>query len=171
VKGQSLRVLSFRVRGVNVEIRELSLSEVDEALLLIREVLLETESGECTQMGVLTFLESLRVEDFITLIREEAYLLLGAFADGDVLVGVLGARENFLVLLFVDQRFSGLGYGKSLLAHYVKRIKGGERIYREILTNASLGAVKFYEIMRFGVCGDEMVVSGVPHKPMSLRFL
>lgn len=58
MKGQSLRVLSFWVEGrrVVMEIRELSISEVEESLLLIREVFLETESGECTQMGVLTFL-------------------------------------------------------------------------------------------------------------------
>lgn len=65
-----------------MEIRELSISEVEDALLLIKEVFLDTEAKECTQMGILTFLESLRVEDLIMLIREEGYLLLGAFADG-----------------------------------------------------------------------------------------
>ena len=42
MKGQSLRVLSFWVEGrrVVMEIRELSISEVEEALLLIKEALL-----------------------------------------------------------------------------------------------------------------------------------
>lgn len=84
---------------------------------------------------------------------------------------MLDARVNYLVIIFVDQRFSGRGYGEILLAHYVKWTQDEERIFRGILINASLGAVKFYEKMGFCVSGDEMVVSGVPYKPMSLRLL
>jgi len=153
-----------------MEIRELSISEVKDALLLIKEVFLATEAKECTPDGISVFLDSLKVDDFIGMIREEQYVLLGAFADEDILAGVLGARGNFLLLLFVGRRYSGVGYGRSLLENYIKRIKGGERTYREILTNASLGAVKFYEKMGFRVFGDEMVVSGVPYRPMTMRF-
>ena len=153
-----------------MEIRELSIGEVEEALLLIKKVFLETEAKECTYGGVGVFLDSLKVSDFVAASRGEEYVLLGAFAEEDTLVGVLGARENYLLLLFVDRRYSGVGYGRGLLECYMKRLQSGERTYREVLTNASLGAVKFYEKMGFHVSGDEMLVSGVPYRPMTMRF-
>ena len=87
----------------DMEIRELSLSEIEAASNLIRKVFLETEAKECQKIGVDFFLDSLKVDNFLPLIREDNYLLFGLFDDEVGLAGVLGARGSFLALLFVDQ--------------------------------------------------------------------
>lgn len=131
MKGQSLRVLSFWVEGrkVVMEIRELSISEVEDALLLIKEVLLDTEAKECTPGGVGVFLDSLKESDFIAMIREEQYILLGAFDEEDRLAGVLGARGGFLALLFVRVDHMGRGYGKRLCRFYEDKVLSPEGGY------------------------------------------
>jgi len=100
-----------------LEIRELSISELEDAASLIRKVFLETEAKECQTKGVKFFLDSVKSDSFLPLIREENYLLYGLFSDEARLVGVLGARESYLALLFVDQDHirRGLLQGKSIM--------------------------------------------------------
>lgn len=149
-----------------MEIRELSISEVDEALHLIKEVFLATEAKECTEKGVSAFVDSLKASDFIALIREEQYVLVGVFDEADRLSGVLGARGGFLALLFVGVDHMGKGYGKRLYRFYEMSILSSERVYTEISTNSSLGAVSFYKKLGFHSTGVQKEIHGIPFIPM-----
>ncbi|MFH5836143.1 GNAT family N-acetyltransferase [Proteiniclasticum sp. C24MP] len=149
-----------------MEIRELSIDEVEEALLLIKEVFLATEAKECTPGGVSVFLDSLKVSDFIAMIREEQYILLGVFDEEDRFAGVLGARGGFLALLFVSLGCMGRGYGKRLYRFYEDRLLSGEVAYSKISTNSSLGAVSFYEKLDFYSTGDQEQIHGIPFVSM-----
>lgn len=149
-----------------MEIRELSISEVEDALLLIKEVFLATEAKECTPGGGGVFLDSLKESDFIAMIREEQYILAGCFDEEDHLSGVLGARGGFLALLFVGVDHMGQGYGKRLYRFYEDRVLSGEVTYGKIYTNSSLGAVSFYEKMGFCTTGKHKEIHGIPFVPM-----
>ena len=151
-----------------MEIRELSLSELEDAASLIRKVFLETEANECQKNGVEFFLDSVKVDNFFPLIREENYLLYGLFIDDLGLVGILGARENYLALLFVDQDHKGKGYGRQLFSYYKKKIASGEEQYGRITTNSSIGAQSFYEKLGFTVVGEKVEIFGVPYIPMMM---
>lgn len=154
-----------------MEIRELSISEVEEALLLIKEVFLATEAKECTPGGVGVFLDSLKESDFISMIREEQYILAGIFDEANRLSGVLGARGGFLALLFVRVNHMGKGYGKRLYWFYVDRVLTSEVFYSRISTNSSLGALSFYEKMGFFSTGAQKEIHGIPFIPMEKILL
>ena len=149
-----------------MEIRELSLSELDAASNLIREVFLETEAKECEKLGVSFFLESVTADSFFALIREENYLLVGLFNEEAGLAAVLGARENFLALLFVDQKQKRKGYGRRLFKYYKDKIASRDEDYRRITTNSSIEAQSFYEKLGFTVAGEKVEIFGVPYIPM-----
>ncbi|HSR04230.1 MAG TPA: GNAT family N-acetyltransferase [Proteiniclasticum sp.] len=151
-----------------LEIRELSISELEDAANLIRKVFLETEAMECQAKGVGFFLDSVKADSFLPLIREENYLLYGLFFDDGGLAGVLGARGNYLALLFVDQKHKGKGCGRELFDYYKKRIASGEEHYGRITTNSSIGAQNFYEKLGFKVAGEKVEIFGVPYIPMMM---
>jgi len=151
-----------------LEIRELSISELEDAASLIRKVFLETEAKECQTNGVDFFLDSVKSDSFLPLIREENYLLYGVFSDDGDLVGILGARGNYLALLFVDQKHKGKGYGRELFAYYERKIASGEEHYRRITTNSSIGAQNFYEKLGFKVVGEKVEIFGIPYIPMMM---
>jgi GNAT superfamily N-acetyltransferase len=151
-----------------MEIRELSLSEVECGINLIRKVFLETEAKECRANGVGFFLDSMNKASFLPPIREGKYQFYGLFADEVGLVGVLGARENYLALLFVDQDHKGKGYGRDLFAYYRGKISSGEERYEKITTNSSIGAQNFYERLGFSVVGERAEIFGVPYIPMMM---
>lgn len=154
-----------------MEIRELSISEVEEALLLIKEVFLATEAKECAPDGVSVFLDSLKKSDFVAMIREEWYILAGVFDEEDRLAGVLGARGGYLALLFVRVDHMGKGYGKRLYRFYEDRVLTSEVFYSRISTNSSLGAVSFYEKMEFYSTGAQKEIHGIPFIPMEKKLV
>lgn len=148
-----------------MEIRELSLSEIEEAAKLIREVFLNTEARECDEKGIKAFLDSIRTSNFTAMITEGNYELIGLY-DDHRLAGVLGARGSYLALLFVREKQMGKGYGKMLFARYEEKICSSEEHYAKITTNSSIGAKSFYEKLGFRSTGEKVQVHGIPIIPM-----
>ena len=105
------------------------------------------------------------------MIREEQYILVGAFDEEDRLAGVLGARGGFLALLFVRVDHMGKGYGKRLYRFYEDKVLTSEVFYSRISTNSSLGALSFYEKMGFFSTGAQKEIHAIPFLPMEKILL
>ena len=141
-------------------IRELDLSEIEEALYLVWKVFQEYEAPDYTKEGI---------EEFYKSIHDESYLSqlcwYGAFVHG-ILVGVIATRSSgtHIALFFVDGTYHRQGIGKRLF-QTARTANDGVRM----TVNSSPYAVPVYHKLGFRDTGKEQVVCGLRFTPMALE--
>ncbi|SFN65263.1 GNAT family N-acetyltransferase [Proteiniclasticum ruminis] len=151
-----------------MNVRLLHGHEVEKALLLIREVFLQTESRGLSQRAVDSFLNMQTRDAFLQILSDEKTVFLGAFDEELDLVGVLCAEGFFLTHLYVKRR--GKGIGKALYTFYeeilISRMEEGE----VIRLNATLSSVPFYEALGFTLKEEVQEIYGISFVPMEKKL-
>lgn len=147
-------------------VRELSLKELEEALLLIQETFLATEAKDCDPRGIGSFLGTLSLQNSVVMVQEEGFTFHGAFHEDHTLVGVLGAREEYTALLFVRVGCFGKGIGGGLLSCYEDKMRRKRPHEGHLKVNAAPSSVTFYQRKGFVVEGPQRVIFGIPFVPM-----
>lgn len=147
-------------------VRALHLHEVEQAVLLIQEVFLETEARDLAKYAVDSFLQMQTKEGFLRQLQKSEAVFLGAFSDRSELLGVLFAEGSYLSHLYVRRR--GEGIGKVLLLSYEEILRN--RMESEVITlNATRSAVPFYELLGFVVKDNTQEICGISFVPMEKK--
>lgn len=134
--------------------------------------------------------------NFITDQYLKKMFLLGRYRlyvakDGDVIVGVLGFRENnHISLLFVDPEYQGCGIGRALISALTAYLSGETReqylpdneadkildvLYEKntepvITVNSAPSAVSFYQTAGFIQTHEPLEKDGIIYVPMEKRI-
>lgn len=149
-----------------MEIRELALSEMQEVSKLMGRVFQKFDAVDCEERGICAFLESVDAENLKVMVREDELRFYGVFEEEGDLVGVLGARRNYLAFLFIHEDHMGCGHGRRLLSYYLDRLRESEECYESVQVNSSSVARAFYARQGFVDKGERIVIFGIPYYPM-----
>lgn len=138
-------------------IRELSESEIPEALSLVWKTFLEFEAPDYSEEGIAEFRKSINAPEYLSQLR-----IFGAF-DEKKLMGVIATRMggNHIALFFVDGKYHRKGIGKRLFQIVKAECSDGK-----ITVNSSPYAVEIYKRLGFCPTDSEQTVTGIRFTPM-----
>lgn len=147
-----------------MEITELTLKNIEEAVNLVREVFMEFEAPEYEEKGVREFLYYIEPGAMTKRMREGELRLWGCF-EGGIIIGVIALRSgSHISLLFVKKEYHRRGIARSLF-EMVKQecaLLG----LKEITVNSSPYARGAYEHLGFSAKSEEQTVNGIRFIPM-----
>ena len=146
------------------EIKDITLSEIDNAINLALKVFMEFEAPEYSQEGINSFTSYVKSEDFKEMFKEGNNIFLGCY-DKEKLVGLIAFRsDSHISLLFVDKEYHRKGIATRLMEEAVIRIKN--KGIKEITVNSSPYAVPFYHSVGFKDTNSEQLSDGIRYTPM-----
>ncbi|MEG0277303.1 MAG: GNAT family N-acetyltransferase, partial [Coprobacillus sp.] len=142
-----------------MEYRILRGHEVKDAVILIHNTFLEDIAPYYDEDAVKVFIEVNSEENFLLEMKENKFILIGAFDER--LVGVAGIVDfKHLRTLFIDKQYQSQKIGTELL----KRIKNF--VNGDLSVNATPKAVSFYQHNGFVPIAKEQWKSGMSFVPM-----
>ena len=151
------------------EVRPLKRKDWDMAMQLAWDTFLVYEAPEYEPEGVKNFHEFVKGDELRRMFAAGAYKAWGAFDKNDVIVGVLGVRNNWHIsLLFVEPSLHHQGIATSLLKNvfYEAAAQGAE----EMTVFSSPFAVEFYHKMGFTDTDREKTADGIRFTPMKIEL-
>lgn len=140
-----------------MEIREITVAELPEAMNLVWEVFLEFEAPEYSPEGVAEFKSFIDGQLVHATIKT-----YGAFENG-TLVGVIATRNegSHIALFFVRKACHGLGIGRKLFEHAV-----AVSTCSSFTVNSSPYAAPIYRKLGFVDTDVEQLTNGLRYIPM-----
>ncbi|NLC96573.1 MAG: GNAT family N-acetyltransferase [Erysipelotrichaceae bacterium] len=145
-------------------VRRIEVVKLNDAIELIKRVFEEFEYFDYDQEGINNFYKSIELETLLKEINNENLKLIGTF-EKKVLTGVLGYKDNRIVLFYVDYDYQGHGMGKALLQHYLEesKFKG----IRQVVVNSTLLVEEIFEKYGFYKTGEAIKENGITYVPMA----
>ena len=138
----------------------LSTDRLYDTLELVRDVFMEFEAPDYSKEGIDEFLRFLEPEEIAEKL-DDGRLKIWVCEHDDKIVGMLGAMENHINLLFVSAKHHRKGIAKHLTELMIEYYKP-----QIITVNSSPYAVEAYRKMGFTETDTEQVVSGIRYIPM-----
>jgi GNAT superfamily N-acetyltransferase len=134
-----------------------------EILNLVRNVFDEYCSADCDQFGLKVFYDFIEEYNFTE--RNQTNCATFIAKVGEAIAGVLEIRDNnHICLLFVDNRFHGMGIAKMLMYEAINLAKTNSVIQVDV--NASLFSEKIYEKLGFRKTDEAQEINGIRFYPM-----
>lgn len=153
------------LKPVRIALRPAYRQEWDDAMALAWRTFMQFEAKDCTLQGVESF------QDFITdtvlhrMFMMGEYQLFGAYDNGRMVGMISLRRETHISLLFVDEKYHGMGIGRALI-EYVSNYVVTEEGHSRITVNAASGATGFYHCVGFTDTDREQTKDGIRYTPM-----
>lgn len=146
-------------------IRKLEAADCIAASRLINVVAETYVAPDFSAQGMRHFLAYVRPSALYERLEAGA-LLLGTFAD-EQLIAVLEIRDgSHISLLFTASEWHGRGLAKKLLQKALDQITATYGMPKALTVNASPYAVPIYQKLGFAICGQEDIRNGVRFIPM-----
>lgn len=144
-----------------IEIREIKKAEMKDALALVWKVFQEFEAPDYSKEGVDSFYQTLKDENYLSMLRT-----FGAYLDG-TLAGVIATRSEgtHIGFFFVDGKYHRQGIGRRLFETVKKLCPTGR-----MTVNSSPYAVPVYHKLGFTDIKEEQTVDGIRFTPMENLF-
>ncbi|MBO4267348.1 MAG: GNAT family N-acetyltransferase [Lachnospiraceae bacterium] len=151
------------------EVKPLKRKDWDLAMQLAWDTFLVYEAPEYEPEGVKNFHEFVKGDELRRMFAVGAYRAWGAFDKNDVIVGVLGVRNNWHIsLLFVEPTLHHQGIATSLLKNvFFEAAADGAK---EMTVFSSPFAVEFYHKMGFTDTDHEKTADGIRFTPMKIEL-
>ena len=150
-------------------IRPLKIKDWDMAMQLAWDTFLVYEAPEYEPEGVKNFHEFVKGEELKNMFALGSYMAWGAFDENEVIVGVLGGRNNWHIsLLFTEPELHHQGIATSLLKQVFS--EAAEEGVSEMTVFSSPFAVDFYHKIGFTDMGKEKTTDGIRYTPMSIQI-
>ncbi len=131
----------------------------EPAMQMVWKTFLKFEGNEYTQLGIKNFFDFVTDDDLRESFLRGEYVMVVAEKDGEI-VGAGSLRgDNFLSLLFVDERYHRQGIATALLDTLCDYLM--EEGQFRIVVNSSPYAVGFYEKKGFTQTAPEMAFAGI----------
>ena len=145
---------------MQLEMRHLTIEDLEPALRLAWEVFLKFEAPDYSEEGIQEFKKYIAPatarERF-----ESRVLMLGAFVSGN-LAGVLEAgTSTHISMLFVAEKYHKQGIAKALFNEALAKLENAN-----ITVNSSPYAIEVYKKLGFVATGEEQTINGIRFLPM-----
>ena len=150
--------------GQNFILREIDMSEYEQAMSLVLNTFNEYIAPDYSKRGVDTFTKLMNSDDFKHKFENKEKAMLGCF-DENQIIGVLFVRDkSHISLFFVKKEYHHKGVGKNLFEFLVKDLK--EHGIHIVSVNSSPYAVDFYHKLGFNDIDTEITIDGIRSTPM-----
>ena len=151
----------------SVVIRAAKENEWEDAMSLAWCTFQKYEAPTYSKRGVQSFLEFISDETLYKMFQKGNYKLFLALYQGKIIGMITLRNENFISLLFVDEKYHKQDVGRRLVYYVAMYI----REYNQkdcCLVNAAPYAVGFYKKVGFEALGGEEENDGIRYTPMRL---
>ena len=150
---------------IEYSFKELPLSDLEKAIVLIWEVFLEFEAPDYGKNGVEEFRKFIAYNSLSEKLKNHEISFFSCY-DKDELVGVIGYNGNgHIYLLFVDKHYHKQGIAKTLFNEVVSQSSGLSEA-KEFTVNSSPYAHEIYKKMGFVDTDIEQTINGIRFYPM-----
>lgn len=144
--------------------------EWEDAMALAWRVFQKFDAKDYTEEGVQSFLDFISDNGLYKMFLNGEYKLFVAESGGNI-VGVSSLRmRNHISLLFVDEKYHGIGVGKKMIDYMSYYLLNEEKL-DYCTVNAAPYAIGFYHKLGFKDKGSEMENDGIKYTPMKLELV
>ena len=153
-------------------IKEISKSDLKQALDLVNEVFSEFVAVEYSERGIATFQEYLKTKyEEVSADLESGHKKAWGYHQNGEIIGVIATRNvSHIALMFVDKRYHRKGIARRLFDTVLADLKGNADV-TQITVNSSPYALKAYEKLGFIKTAEQQEhENGIIYIPMARPF-
>lgn len=142
--------------------------EWDEAMSLAWRVFNKYDAPDYSEEGIKSFMNFITDEGLHKMFLAGEYKLFVAESGGKIVAVSSLRMRNHISLLFVAEKYQGLGVGRKMIHHMMDYLNSDEKL-NYCTVNAAPYAVDFYHRLGFKDLSEERENEGIRFLPMKLE--